>query len=638
MRIDTCLKCFAAVVIAVCSRTLAFAADPPPLSTYAEDPAISEVTLSPDGRYAAFLTSDKGHKTVWLLPADAQQPTAIGADTTEINGLSWAGPDHLLLASVEMANAQPVMPRQRVTQLLSYSLKTHRVVPLLAQTFGVLPYAVGRSLVTVAEPDGSVDLVMPGFNVRSGEFDLLRVNLDTGVGRTIDAGTFNTRAWATNADGELLARSDYNPVQRQWTLLARRNGRWTGVVQEQTEEPPDLVGAGRDDDHVILWRRGDLFEVSLRDGAAGPPIQPQGSYAYRWFEHDKLKLTAVELGGDIPTYWFLDATAAERWRNVKSAFPGQSVQLVSLSNDDSEFIVYVYDAHSGGAYYWVHLNAGRAELLGPTFPDIPSADIAPDRHITYTAQDGLQISAVLTLPARTSGNAPPLVILAGAGLEGFVRTGFDRTVQALASRGYAVLEVNFRGSLGISPSFEQAGYGQLGRAIQTDISDGVKYLADHGLIDPTRVCIVGGGYGGYSALYGVIFQHGIYKCAIAIEPASNLARYIRNPDPDSRGADWTNVEGLRRYLGASSPNDPMAARYSPLEHASEASAPILLMSASPRYTNSDTTLMLGALERAHKQVTFVQLGANEHQPKSAVILEQVLKNVIDFLNTNLPAR
>jgi dipeptidyl aminopeptidase/acylaminoacyl peptidase len=213
--------------------------------------------------------------------------------------------------------------------------------------------------------------------------------------------------------------------------------------------------------------------------------------------------------------------------------------------------------------------------------------------------------------------------------------GFDWWPQAMASQGYAVLQVNYRGSDGFGDQFREAGYGEWGRKMQTDLSDGVRYLAAQGTIDPKRVCIVGASYGGYAALAGVTLDPGVYRCAVAVAGISDLHRFVGWSGKDGDVAVqryWT------RYVGASGPNDPLLTALSPVSHVDAVTAPVLLV-----HGKDDTVvpfnqsqMMADALKKAGKQVDFVILNHEDHWLSRGETRLQMLQATIDFLIKNNP--
>src|SRR5262249_22277991 len=148
------------------------------------------------------------------------------------------------------------------------------------------------------------------------------------------------------------------------------------------------------------------------------------------------------------------------------------------------------------------------------------------KRITYEAADGMKIPAYLTLPAGRPASKLPLVVLPHGGPASRDTADFDWWAQAIAAQGYAVLKPNYRGST-IRQEVLSCGYGQWGRKMQTDLSDGVRYLAKQGVIDPARVCIVGASYGGYAALAGVTIDPGVYRCAVSVAGLSDLKLMLK---------------------------------------------------------------------------------------------------------------
>jgi dipeptidyl aminopeptidase/acylaminoacyl peptidase len=206
--------------------------------------------------------------------------------------------------------------------------------------------------------------------------------------------------------------------------------------------------------------------------------------------------------------------------------------------------------------------------------------------------------------------------------------------QALAAQGYAVLQPNFRGST-LDAGFLEAGFGEWGRKMQTDLSDGVRYLARQGTVDPKRVCIVGASYGGYAALAGVTVESGVYRCAVAVAGISDLRRFRK----------WTVANELSvsqrywdRFIGISDKNDPAIAAISPIEHVSSVSAPILLIHGRDDtvvpYEQSD--VMLSALKRAGKSVEMVTMKHEDHWLSRSETRLQMLQASVAFLKANNP--
>jgi len=216
--------------------------------------------------------------------------------------------------------------------------------------------------------------------------------------------------------------------------------------------------------------------------------------------------------------------------------------------------------------------------------------------------------------------------------------GFDWWAQALASRGYAVLQANFRGSTGYGAEFLEAGYGEWGRKMQTDLSDGVRHLAGQGMIDPSRVCIVGGSYGGYAAMAGPTLDRGVYRCAVAVAGVSDLRRMVAHEADTGGRRDSEAVRYWNRFMGAERLGDRSLDERSPARLAQQADAPILLL-----HGRDDTVvpieqsrLMASALRRANKPFEFIELAGEDHWLSRAETRQKMLAETVRFLQANNP--
>jgi dipeptidyl aminopeptidase/acylaminoacyl peptidase len=295
----------------------------------------------------------------------------------------------------------------------------------------------------------------------------------------------------------------------------------------------------------------------------------------------------------------------------------------------------VFGEKDGYVYALFDWYTHRSDILGPVYWNVLPALV---RRVSYQAADGLTIPGFLTLPRGAVEKNLPLIVMPHGGPAVADTLDFDWWAQALAAQGYAVLQPNYRGSQ-LSERFVAAGFGEWGRKMQTDLSDGVRYLAHEGIIDPKRVCIVGGSYGGYAALAGATLDGSVYRCAVSVAGISDLRRFLKWTDSNAGHDDNLSQRYWDRFMGVSSPNDPSLNAISPIEHVNSVSGPVLLIHGRDDtvvpYEQSD--LMADALRHAGKSVELVTLKHEDHWLSRSATRQQMLDASVAFLQKNNPA-
>jgi dipeptidyl aminopeptidase/acylaminoacyl peptidase len=292
----------------------------------------------------------------------------------------------------------------------------------------------------------------------------------------------------------------------------------------------------------------------------------------------------------------------------------------------------------GPAYALVDLDTKSARYLSDVYIGLTADGVSERRPIKYKAADGTQISAYLTTPRGKDPKNLPLVVLPHGGPKARDTLEFDWWSQALASRGYAVLQPNFRGSSGYGWRFVAAGFGQWGKAMQTDLSDGVRHLAKDGVIDPKRVCIAGASYGGYAALAGATLDKDVYRCAASVAGPSDLKRMLTDSNRGYASSNNSTQRFWLRFMGADGLKDPDLAALSPAKLADQVKIPILLIHGKDDtvvpYVQS--TLMADALTKAGKPVKLVTLPSEDHWLSRGATRLQMLTALVEFLEKNNP--
>jgi dipeptidyl aminopeptidase/acylaminoacyl peptidase len=257
------------------------------------------------------------------------------------------------------------------------------------------------------------------------------------------------------------------------------------------------------------------------------------------------------------------------------AFKGQHVSVTSYSDDGNQAIVRVRSDRNPGEFYLFDLDTRKATFLEASLPKIKAKQMLETEPVVIAANDGMRLHALLTRPASKAKQLPLIINVHGGpfGVTDF--WGFHPESQFFASRGYAVLQVNYRGSGNRGSDFERAGYRQWGTRMQQDLVDATEWAIKEGIADPKRVCIYGGSYGGYAALWGVIKDPDLYRCAVGIVGVYDLVQFRKGD-----GSDFNRFGGdyFEKFMKARVGEDPEALRaVSPVHHVDKIKAELFII-------------------------------------------------------------
>ncbi|HEU4604329.1 MAG TPA: prolyl oligopeptidase family serine peptidase, partial [Steroidobacteraceae bacterium] len=331
---------------------------------------------------------------------------------------------------------------------------------------------------------------------------------------------------------------------------------------------------------------------------------------------------------------WLDPVFEARDQKVQKAFAGKMRTLRSASRDGKRSLVKISTPSTPAVYYLVDFSKGTADIAGEEYPSLAQVPMGDLRAITYKARDGQEIPAYLTLPPGAPKQALPMIVLPHGGPAARDYPEFDWLVQFLATRGYVVLQPQFRGSTGFGEAFRLAGYRQWGRLMQDDVTDGVRAMIDQHVADPSRICIVGAGYGGYAALAGAAYTSSLYRCAVSIGGPSDLPKFIQYQTIQF-GDESNSVSDLRDNIGP--PLSPDVISRSPARSAVNVTASVLLIHGvdDTVVPFEQSQMMDSELKAAGKQSRLVSLKGEDHWLSRAETRTQVLTELEQFLSENL---
>ena len=604
-----------------------------PISAYGALASTDRLVLSPSGnRLAAFL--NKGEQKVIVLRRLDGDKSVI--KTIQLNdrvgGAQWADDEHLFVYTHRTLDTGTDHVRE-ANFLYLINLKT--------------------GTTTQVAPDGDFVADLPELIIRKdgrlygyfqGERFLIRQDLDTLAWTVLAKAGENQGDFVLTAEGDIAARMEFSDHGKKWKIL-KGLGDPTVMAEGEAEVGGGRVlGLGRTPNTVLVANdeNGTLSgirEYDLSTGKASAPLV-EGIEASVIHSRSTLLLEGFGLEGFLEDTYFLDEALQAKWEGVKAAFKGRKVSLRSRDRTNQKWVILVSGAGDSGHYYLIDLGAKQAIPLGAQYPDITSDHVGNFDWVDYKAKDGTALKALVTLPpGKTfdSVRSSPAIVLPHGGPQGRDYYRFDWWAQALASRGYVVIQPQFRGSGGYGQEFERAGWGQWGRLMQTDVSDALKAMVEKGWVDAGRVCIVGWSYGGYATMAGVTLQNGLYRCAVAGAGVYDLnAMLLWNRDR------YGKLQGSQRYwktsMALKNESDPAGALVSPAKNAANVTVPVMLI-----HGRQDTTVpieqseeMAAALRAAGKPFEYVVLENETHYLESGSLRTKMLESMIGFVVKHNP--
>jgi len=647
--------CSPALLLVLCASA-AYGAEPsaPPLEVYGSLPRTEVVELSADGSLLAIVSLDDDRFVLTIRRAGGKTIATIPLADMKFSGLSWAGDEYLVVYAhhTERLGVGSKSDRE-LTDGIIVDARTGAQKPLLALSPDYLSAIKGRYGfyrrdghwfgyygLFPSEPP-SRPAAPPGWQPFP---DLYRINFDTGAAERVATGSARSLNWVLDANAEIIAESEYDSNSGDWKVFKPASP-GQPLLSGNSPFKFGLGGLSRTPNTVLVASGGsetEIKELNLNTGQTETLLPPDKVKTLIRGRVTHLLLGAVTVDDSDSSSLMFDPTLDRNYRSVAKEFAGHDIKLVSVSTDLNSMLVHISGHDTAGTWELVNFPGGKGTLVAKDYPQLPDDAIGSTQTIDYKAADGLALQGVLTLPPGKAGKKLPLVVLVHSGPQGRALPRFNWIAQALATRGYAVFQPNFRGSDGYGLAFRNAGFGEWGRKMQTDISDGVAALAEKGIIDPHRVCIAGSSYGGYAALAGVTLQNGLYRCAVSYAGISDLRAFLNVYAEEGKGhTEHYEQPGMRfelSYLGAGSANDRSLDRISPLWLADKADAPILLIHGDrDTVVRVDQSLdMAKALKDAGKPVELVTLDGEDHSLSRSATRLQMLKAMVAFIEKNNP--
>jgi dipeptidyl aminopeptidase/acylaminoacyl peptidase len=610
-----------APAIALMAATASFAGEQPvPISAFFDSPHVSSAKLSPDGkRLAMVVNNESGREQLGVVSLEDQSMKVVGVfSDADVGSFEWVNNGRLLYNSRDKRTAQGDVrhgpglfavnvdgsgQRQlsHMDQWLTPPPRARKRLP--ANTFMLgQPGAQDSDWVYVLNPDLSSDRV-----------DLIKLNTVTGFGQNVD-GPGPTRRWWLDAKGQPALAMTVEDRLEVLYYLDPRTGSWRKLgsrpYMTYAEEATASAPAAKSDDHiekVFVTARatlkftplgftpeGRLYVISHKnrdkdtlfaydlttDKLAERPLVDLEQYDF----HGSLVTSASKLLGvrytvdAESTNWF-DPAMKQAQEAVDKLLPGRVNALsVGVRSETPFVLVESWSDRQPPVFLLFNRDTGKLSEVGETRPAIRQDRMAEQALEHVTARDGRPIPTWVTMPNQSQGTKLPMVVLVHGGpyMRGH-EWGWSSESQFLASRGYAVLEPEFRGSTGFGQAHFRAGWKQWGLGMQDDIADVTQWAIAEGIADPRRICIGGSGYGGYAAMMGMIRDPALYKCGIGWAGVTDIdLLYKGDSSADSDLSDEYKRQGMPSLVGDPVTDAAQFAATSPLKQAARITQPLLL--------------------------------------------------------------
>ncbi|MDN3653314.1 S9 family peptidase [Thalassotalea ponticola] len=608
-----------------------------PLDVFGELERTSMMRIAPSGDRIAYRVTDGSAGKDFYMVYDLKQKKSIAAvDLSEIRPTNayFIDDQRLILVVSDNAKLLGYRGRHDVSVAFSYNISDKSIKQLLRRGDDIYEgqTALGR-IVGVANDGKSV--YMPAWE-DSTNFNLYESKLDSRRGpRRFARGHDDTIDFFIHND-TVIARERYDERSNKHRIEVHDDGDWHEIFSETASiRTKSFVGLTADIKHLVMLQyhengRVAYHTMALKDGKISAPHFNHDSKDVESVITDINRIVyGVRYSGFTPSYDFIDSNIATVVNEVVEMLPDNSVTLVDYTPDWQKILFLVEGNGSAGDYYLYDKNGFN--FIASQRPKIPSERVHQIVKTEIKVRDGLKIPTLLTLPNKELKKLPAIMLPHG-GPEAYDRVRFDWLAQYFSSRGYLVIQPQFRGSDGFGWDFKAKGRGEWGRKMQDDLTDAVRTLVKSGYVDQDRVCIVGLSYGGYAALAGATFTPDVYQCAVSINGVADIERMMRDEKRDYGSNHWV-VEYWRNVIAADNLADNHLQQISPINHVEKVKIPILLIHGEHDKVvpSHQSEAMADELEDKRRSVEYIELEQGDHYLSNSNNRMQALKAIDKFI-------
>ena len=567
-----------------------------PMEDFFRNPEKSSFNISPNGNYIAYMKPWKTRMNVFVMEIITKKETRLTSSQERgIYGFTWLTNKRIGYVKDEGGNEN--------IHFYAVNIDTSNEIDLT-------PFENVQTRI-IDDLEGDPNHILIGLNKRNPQIhDPYRINVNDGKMELIAENPGNISGWMTDHDGKLRIATTSDGVNTSLLYRDKESDEFKPILTTdfKVSVVPLFFTFDNKNLYVASNRGRDksaVFKFDLNKAKEEKLIFEHNEVDVSGLMYSRKRkvLTGVNYTVAKNEMIFFDTWREDLQQKLEEKLPGYEVVISSFSKDETKAVVVTYSDKSRGTYYFYDVDKNKLAELGEVSPWLNEEDMSEMKPVKYRSRDGLVINGYLTLPKGTNGKNLPIVVNPHGGPWARDNWGYKSEIQFLANRGFAVFQMNFRGSTGYGREFWEKSFKEWGKSMQDDISDGVKWLIDEGIADPDRIAIYGASYGGYATLAGLTFTPNLYACGVDYVGVSSLFTFMESMPPY-----WELYRSMMyEMVGHPEKDKELLASASPLLHIDKIKAPIFIAQGAndPRVVKSESDQIVEALKNAGIEVPYM---------------------------------